>query len=96
MRSSAARGTPGASLAADADQPAGRLASAGRDAAGELFTACYPRLAGWVRRLVNTDEDAHDIAAEAFARLLSRWSRVANPHGYLYMIAANLVSDHWR
>lgn len=75
---------------------AGGFASTGRDAAGELFTACYPRLAGWVRRLVDTDEDAHDIAAEAFARLLSRWSRVGNPHGYLYMIASNLVSDHWR
>jgi RNA polymerase sigma-70 factor (ECF subfamily) len=96
MRSRAARGTPGASLATGAEQPAGRPASTGRDAAGELFTACYPRLAGWVRRLVHTDEDAHDIAAEAFARLLGRWSRVDNPHGYLYMIAANLVSDHWR
>jgi RNA polymerase sigma-70 factor (ECF subfamily) len=49
-----------------------------------------------VRRLVGTDEDAHDIVAEAFARLLGRWSRVDNPHSYLYMIAANLVSDHWR
>jgi len=96
MRSRAAGGTPGAGLAAAADQPAGSFASIGRDAAEELFTATYPRLTGWVRRLVDTDEDAHDIAAEAFARLLGRWSRVDNPHGYLYMIAANLVSDHWR
>jgi RNA polymerase sigma-70 factor (ECF subfamily) len=97
MRTRGATGTLGTSLAAGAEQSAGRLASTGREAAGEeLFTACYPRLAGWVRRLVDTDEDAHDIAAEAFVRLLSRWSRVANPHGYLYMIAANLVSDHWR
>ena len=96
MRTRGATGTPGASLAAGAEQPAGRLASTGREAAEELFTACYPRLAGWVRRLVDTDEAAHDIAAEAFVRLLSRWSRVGNPHGYLYMIAANLVSDHWR
>jgi RNA polymerase sigma-70 factor (ECF subfamily) len=78
-----------------ADPPEGTFASTGSDAE-ELFTACYPRLTGWVRRLVDTDEDAHDIAAEAFARLLGRWSRVDNPHGYLYMIAANLVSDHWR
>src|SRR5215471_21866627 len=96
MRRRDATGTPGASLAAAAERPAGMLESAGREAAGELFTMCYPRLAGWVRRLVETDEDAHDIAAEAFARLLGRWSRVDNPHGYLYMIAANLVSDHWR
>ena len=91
-----ATGTPGASLAAAAERPAGAVASTGRDAAEELFNACYPRLTGWVRRLVGTDEDAHDIAAEAFARLLGRWSRVDNPHGYLYMIAANLISDHWR
>jgi RNA polymerase sigma-70 factor (ECF subfamily) len=96
MRRPDANGTPGASQAAGADQPAGRHASTGRDAPEELFTACYPRLAGWVRRLVDTDEDAHDIAGEAFARLLSRWSRVDDPHSYLYMIATNLVSDHWR
>jgi RNA polymerase sigma-70 factor (ECF subfamily) len=90
MRKPGARGTPGTSLAA------GTLATTGPKAAGELFTACYPQLAGWIRRLVGTDEDAHDIAAEAFARLLGRWSRVDNPRGYLYMIAANLVSDHWR
>jgi len=96
MPSAGVAGTPGASLAAGAEQPAGRFASTGRDAAEELFNACYPRLTGWVRRLVDTDEDAHDIASEAFARLLGRWSRVDNPHGYLYMIAANLVSDHWR
>ena len=94
--SAGATGTPGASLAAAAEQPAGAVASTGRDEAEELFNACYPRLAGWVRRLVDTDEDAHDIAAEAFARLLGRWSRVDNPHGYLYVIAANLISDHWR
>jgi DNA-directed RNA polymerase specialized sigma24 family protein len=58
---------------------AGRSASSGRDPAEDLFNARYPRLAGWVRRLVDTDEDAHDIAAEAFARLLGRWSRVDNP-----------------
>jgi RNA polymerase sigma-70 factor (ECF subfamily) len=38
----------------------------------------------------------HEIAAEAFARLLGRWSRLENPQSYLYMIATNLVRDHWR
>jgi RNA polymerase sigma-70 factor (ECF subfamily) len=95
-RSRGAAGADEASLVDAAEQPTGGVASTGRDAAEELFNACYPRLTGWVRRLVATDEDAHDIAAEAFARLLGRWSRVDNPHSYLYMIAANLVSDHWR
>jgi RNA polymerase sigma-70 factor (ECF subfamily) len=67
--------------------------------AEELFTAHYPKLAGWVRRLVDDDETAHEIASEAFVRLLSKWTRpdsLDNPQSYLYMIATNLVRDHWR
>ena len=64
--------------------------------ADELFRATYPKLAGWVRRLVDDDDTAHEIASEAFVRLLSRWTRVDNPQSYLYMIATNLVRDHWR
>jgi RNA polymerase sigma-70 factor, ECF subfamily len=73
-----------------------RLGIAGRAAAEELFTACYPRLAGWVRRLVDDDDTAHEIASEAFTRLLARWHKLESPQSYLYMIAANLVRDHWR
>jgi RNA polymerase sigma-70 factor (ECF subfamily) len=70
-----------------------------RALAEELFTANYPKLAGWVRRLVDDDETAHEIASEAFVRLLSRWtslSKLDNPQSYLFMIATNLVRDHWR
>jgi RNA polymerase sigma-70 factor (ECF subfamily) len=49
-----------------------------------------------VRRLVDDDDTAHEIASEAFTRLLSRWSGLDNPQSYLYMIATNLVRDHWR
>jgi RNA polymerase sigma-70 factor (ECF subfamily) len=66
------------------------------DAADALFRAAYPKLAGWTRRLVDDDDTAHEIASEAFVRLLSRWTRVDNPQSYLYMIATNLVRDHWR
>ena len=62
----------------------------------ELFSVLYPRLAGWIRRLVDDDDTAHEIAAEAFTRLMSRWSRPDNPRAYLYKVAANLVRDHWR
>ena len=64
--------------------------------ADELFRAAYPKLAGWVRRLVDDDDTAHEIASEAFTRLLSRWSGLENPQSYVYMIATNLVRDHWR
>jgi RNA polymerase sigma-70 factor (ECF subfamily) len=62
----------------------------------DLFTATYPTLAGWVRRLVDDDEIAHEIASEAFTRLMSHWSLPDDPHAYLYKIATNLVHDHWR
>jgi len=65
----------------------------------QLFAAHYPKLAGWVRRLVDDDDTAHEIASEAFVRLLSKWTspdKLDNPQGYLYMIATNLVRDHWR
>src|SRR6266700_5835552 len=73
-----------------------RLRTADRAAVEDLFNASYPRLAGWVRRLVDDDETAHEIASEAFTRLLARWSGLDNPQSYLYMIATNLVRDHWR
>lgn len=65
----------------------------------QLFAAHYPKLAGWVRRLVDDDDTAHEIASEAFVRLLSKWTsidKLDNPQSYLYVIAANLVRDHWR
>ena len=73
--------------------------AAGRAAAEQLFVAHYPKLAGWVRRLVDDDDTAHEIASEAFVRLLSKWTsidKLDSPQSYLYMIATNLVRDHWR
>ena len=87
----AKRGTP-----VNQSSTAARLRASDREAVEELFNACYPRLAGWVRRLVDDDETAHEIASEAFTRLLSRWTGLDNPQSYLYMIATNLVRDHWR
>jgi hypothetical protein len=62
----------------------------------DFFAAQYPRLAGWVRRQVDDDETAHDIAAEAFTRLMTRWSASHDQHAYLYKTAVNLLRDHWR
>jgi RNA polymerase sigma-70 factor (ECF subfamily) len=76
--------------------PVGSVSEADADAAEELFKGVYPKLAGWVRRLVDDDDTAHEIASEAFVRLLARWTKVDSPPSYLYMIATNLVRDHWR
>jgi RNA polymerase sigma-70 factor (ECF subfamily) len=75
----------------------GRTAGSAREAAAAaLFSSAYPRLAGWCRNLVRSDDTAHEIAAEAFTRLWSRWSTVDAPVPYLYSIASNLVKQHWR
>jgi RNA polymerase sigma-70 factor (ECF subfamily) len=81
--------------AAAVPRPAGPPAGADADALEELFRCVYPVLAGWAGRQVDADT-AHDIASEAFARLLSRCTRVESPRSYLYVIAANLIRDHWR
>ena len=75
---------------------AGDVQRVDADVVEELFKGVYPKLAGWVRRLVDDDGTAHEIASEAFVRLLSRWTRVDSPQSYLYMIATNLIRDHWR
>jgi RNA polymerase sigma-70 factor, ECF subfamily len=62
----------------------------------DLFRSVYPKLAGWARRLVDDDDTAHEIASEAFVRLLSRWTKVDSPKSYLYVVATNLIRDHWR
>jgi RNA polymerase sigma-70 factor, ECF subfamily len=90
------RPTAPRSLSTSRGDPVGRFLGTDAAAAEELFDSTYPRLAGWVRRLVDDDETAHEIASEAFTRLLARWSSLDNPQSYLYMIATNLVRDHWR
>jgi len=97
--------TQGGPVGTDAGAETGPYATvtsgtgARRALAEQLFAANYPKLAGWVRRLVNDDETAHEIASEAFVRLLSKWTspdKLDNPQSYLYMIATNLVRDYWR
>jgi len=62
----------------------------------ELFDAHYARLAGWTARLVGDAELGHDLATEAFARLVRDGSAVHEPRAWLYTVTANLVRDHWR
>jgi RNA polymerase sigma-70 factor (ECF subfamily) len=79
-------GVPGAATAALTRDDAARI----------LFDLHYAPLAGWCAVLVGDRDAAHDIASEAFTRLLSRWISVQDPKGYLYVTATNLVRDRWR
>src|SRR3990170_5698238 len=66
------------------------------EAARVLWNVHYAPLAGWCAVLVGDRDAAHDIASEAFTRLLSRWLTVSDPKGYLYVTAHNLIRDRWR
>jgi RNA polymerase sigma-70 factor (ECF subfamily) len=104
LRQERGAGTQGGPVGTEAGAETGPYAVVtGADArkvlAEQLFAANYPKLAGWVRRLVDDDDTAHEIASEAFVRLLSKWTsidKLDSPQSYLYMIATNLVRDHWR
>jgi RNA polymerase sigma-70 factor (ECF subfamily) len=54
-----------------------------------------PRLRSYVLSIVRDDLDAEDIVQEAFARLLKqlREGQVAEPGGFLFVLARNLALD---
>ena len=52
------------------------------DAARELWTAHYGQLTGWCAGLVGNTDVAHDIAAEAYTRLLAKWGGVREPKAF--------------
>jgi RNA polymerase sigma-70 factor (ECF subfamily) len=73
------------------------LSGAARDeAARALWDLHYAPLAGWAASLVGDRDTAHDIASEAFTRMVARWGRVKDPKGFLYVTATNLARDVWR
>lgn len=72
------------------------VAAQGGRTAEEIWSSYYAPLAGWVAGMTGDRDLGSEIASEAFTRLLSRWRRVEDPKGFLYVVATNLVRDHWR
>ena len=69
----------------------------GRDEQFRAFYADeYPALARYCWRLVQDRELAHDLAQEAFTRMLGRLTTVDDPRAYVYGVATNLVRRAWR
>ncbi len=73
-----------------------RADTADEAAVQEIYRAHYGRLAGWATRLVGDPDIAHDLATEAFVRLLPQFGGVQEPRAWLYTVTGNLVRDHWR
>ncbi|HVB27040.1 MAG TPA: RNA polymerase sigma factor [Mycobacteriales bacterium] len=61
-----------------------------------FYAAEFAALAGYCWSLVSDTEHAHDLAQEAFTRLLARWRHVEEPRAYVYNIATNLARKAWR
>ena len=62
----------------------------------EFYAEQYSGLAGYCYSLVNDRELAHDLAQEAFTRMLGRFTKVDDPKAYAYGVATNLVRRAWR
>ena len=78
------------------DERALATPASGRDAELTLlYRREFGALAGYCFRLVGEEQQARDIAAEAFVRLCGRVSGVRDPRAWLYMVATNLVRDGW-
>lgn len=61
-----------------------------------VYQAHFGALAGWAAHLVGDVDLGHDMATDAFVRLLGHWEKVDQPRPWLYTTVANLVKDHWR
>ncbi|NHN56887.1 RNA polymerase sigma factor [Calidifontibacter sp. DB0510] len=62
----------------------------------QVYDAHFGRLVGWATPLLSDRDLAHDLATEAFVKLLRHWESVDDPRAWLYTTVANQVRDHWR
>jgi RNA polymerase sigma-70 factor (ECF subfamily) len=62
----------------------------------EVYLAHFGALAGWATHLVGDRDLGHDMATDAFVRLINSWPGVDQPRPWLYTTVGNLVKDHWR
>ena len=77
-----------------------RAARGDQDAAAVLFDHYYPRLYRYAFARLSNSQDAEDVAAEAFAKVLRgldkfRW-RGSGFEAWIFRITRNLVVDRYR
>jgi RNA polymerase sigma-70 factor (ECF subfamily) len=61
-----------------------------------LYTAEFPRLAGYLTALTGDADAGREAAQEAFTRLFARWRSVREPRAFVYVVATNLCKHTWR
>lgn len=62
----------------------------------EIYDVHFGRLVGWATPLLSDRDLAHDVATEAFVKLINHWGSVNDPRAWLYTAVANQIRDHWR
>ncbi|HVF19754.1 MAG TPA: RNA polymerase sigma factor [Mycobacteriales bacterium] len=67
-----------------------------RESFQDLYLAEFRHLSGYCAMLVSDDQLGYEMAQESFTRLFARWLKVRDPQAYVFLIATNLVRDHWR
>lgn len=67
-----------------------------RESFQDLYLAEFKHLSGYCAMLVGDEQHGWEMAQEAFTRLFARWLKVRDPQAYVFLIATNLVRDHWR
>jgi RNA polymerase sigma-70 factor (ECF subfamily) len=61
-----------------------------------LYTAEFPRLAGYLTALTGNVDVGREAAQEAFTRLFARWRSVREPRAFAYVVGTNLCRHHWK
>jgi RNA polymerase sigma-70 factor (ECF subfamily) len=86
--------------ARDLRQEVRRAARGDGDSAGLLFDHYYPRVYRYALSKLGRAQDAEDVAAETFARVLRRLDRFrwrgAGFEAWIFRIAYNLIVDQYR
>ena len=62
----------------------------------ELWRSCFPRLVRYCQFRTTTVEEAKDVAAEAFTRLVAQSPTPRDVLPWLYRVATNLSNDDYR
>ncbi|HEY5016115.1 MAG TPA: sigma factor [Streptosporangiaceae bacterium] len=66
---------------------------------GEFYAANYGRIVAMIAGLLGDRHEAEDVAQEAFARALTRWSRLAGyelPEAWVRRVALRIAIDSSR
>lgn len=77
-----------------------RAIAGNQEALGVIYDTLYPSVFRYVYYRVSDQDTAEDLAAEVFARMVEHL-RTFEPHGrpilaWLFTIARNLITDHYR